>query len=57
MYNNERIKELYNEYQIRKYVLNYSVANTGHAEELIFVSSERLWPSDKEMDKLKIQKS
>lgn len=55
--NNERIKELYNEYQIRKYVLNYSVANTGHAEELIFVSSERLWPSDKEMDKLKIQKS
>lgn len=52
---NERIREFYSDYKIRKYFLNYSAANTGRAEELIFVSSENLWPTRIEIEKLKLR--
>ena len=51
----EEIRKLYSDYRINKYVINYSVANTGASEELIFTSSKTLWPSKKEIDKLKIK--
>ena len=48
------IVQLYKMYKINKFLLNYSVANSGLAEELIFSSNDALWPDADEIKTLKI---
>lgn len=52
--NSETIKEIYKEYDIKKYKVIYSLANTGESEELIFTSSPVIWPSKKDLETIKI---
>lgn len=51
--NSPEIEKLYDIYKINRYLLNYSVANSGKAEELIFSSNDQLWPSIEDVEKLK----
>lgn len=53
--NSETIKTIYKDYDIKKYTIIYSLANTGEAEELIFTSNQLLWPSKKDLDSIKIK--
>ena len=53
--NSETIKEIYKEYDIKKYKVIYSLANTGESEELIFTSSPLLWPSKKDLEAIKVK--
>lgn len=53
--NSETIKEIYKEYDIKKYKVIYSLANTGESEELIFTSSPLLWPSTKDLEAIKVK--
>lgn len=50
--NEERIKEIYEDYQIRTYLINHSAANSGKSEEIIFLSNNSLWPSEEELKQL-----
>lgn len=52
--NASEIQKLYSSYKIKKYLLNYSVANSGAAEELIFSSNNLLWPNNEDIRELKI---
>lgn len=52
--NSPEIEKLYDIYKINRYLLNYSVANSGKAEELIFSSNDQLWPSIEDIEKLKL---
>lgn len=51
--NEEYIKSLYKEFNIRKYKINHSAANNGKKEEIIFLSDDSLWPNNEELKKLK----
>lgn len=53
--NSETIKEIYKEYDIKKYKVIYSLANTGEAEELIFISNPLLWPSREDLETIKFK--
>ena len=53
--NSETIKEIYKEYDIKKYKVIYSLANTGEAEELIFISNPLLWPSRENLETIKFK--
>lgn len=53
--NSATIKEMYKEYDIKKYRVIYSLANTGEAEEIILTSSPLLWPSKDDLDAIKIK--
>ncbi len=53
--NSETIKEFYKEYDVKKYKVVYSLANTGESEELIFTSNPLLWPLKEELDSIKIK--
>lgn len=53
--NSETIKEIYKEYDIKKYKVIYSLANTGESEELIFTSSPLLCPSTKDLEAIKVK--
>ena len=46
------IKEIYEDYQIRTYLINHSAANSGKSEEIIFLSNNSLWPSEEELKQL-----
>lgn len=45
----KEIKKLYDNYEYKKFDLNYSLANTGKASEIMLVSDEFLWPSQQEI--------
>ena len=47
------IEKLYCSYEIKRYRINYSLANSGAAEELIFSSNDNLWPTEEEIRSLK----
>lgn len=53
--NSEKIKSIYKGYDIKKYRVLYSLANTGESEELIFTSTPSLWPSKEDLDTIKIK--
>lgn len=53
--NSTTIKEMYKEYDIKKYRVTYSLANTGEAEEIILTSNPLLWPSKEDLDAIKIK--
>lgn len=51
----DAIKEIYKDYDIKKYVVTYSLANTGKSKELIFTSNPLLWPLKEDLDAIKIK--
>ena len=46
---------LYKDYECKQFDLTYSVANSGKKSEIMFLSDERLWPSEDELKCKKIK--
>ena len=51
--NEEYIENLYRKNYIRKYDINYCLANKGKDNEIIALSAN-FWPSECELEKLKL---
>lgn len=51
--NEDYIKSLYSDYELRKYKIHHSAANNGAGIEVMFVSDNKLWLSDKELKTIK----
>ena len=51
----DAICELYKDYECKQFDLTYSVANSGKKSEIMFLSNERLWPSEDELKCKKIK--
>lgn len=52
--NHPEIVRIYEEYEVKQYDLNYSVADKRIASEIIIFPNSNIWPTQKEMDDKKI---
>lgn len=52
--NHPEIVRIYEEYEVKQYDLNYSVADKRIASEIIIFPNSDIWPTQKEMDDKKI---
>ena len=43
------IQSLYSNYTCKRFDLTYSVANSGKKSEIMFLSDDRIWPTEKEL--------
>lgn len=51
--NEDYIKSLYSDYESKEYKIHHSAANNGTGIEVMFVSDNKLWLSDKELKTIK----
>ena len=52
--NHPEIVRIYEEYEVKHYDLNYSVADKRVASEIIIFPNSDIWPTQKEMEEKKI---
>lgn len=53
--NVDKIIELYDGYICKEFDLTYSVANTGKSSEIMFIHSNKMWPTKKELMKANVK--
>lgn len=51
----DEICEFYQNYECKKFDLTYSVANSGKKTEIMFLSDDKLWPCEDELNQRKIR--